>query len=216
MTSKTDSYKVSSLDDVKTSQVENNAAKTIALDHLGVIAARIRSTTLKFQPSQTNGVSKSEASLRPLDEVKRHEIPLLYLLTLSLQIISSLDIEALEKLLSTHQDVTSNLCKRSSEDQAFDVRCIILSESNFHLNILQSARELTAATWGRELAFALKEMNIRIQDPEEQALGSKADVQRTLTFGVRIKQTLRNIWTDPAGDVFDVGLGVPVFNSSTH
>ena len=123
---------------------------------------------------------------------------------------------ALEKLLSTHQDVTSNLCKRSSEDQAFDVRCTHFLEIDFYLNIPQSARELTAATWGRELAFALKEMNVRIQDPEEQALGSKADVQKTLTFGVRIKQTLRNIWTDPAGDVFDVGLVVSVFTSFAH
>jgi cohesin loading factor subunit SCC2 len=39
---------VSSLDDVKTTnQTDNNATKNIALDHLGVIAARIRSSVLK-------------------------------------------------------------------------------------------------------------------------------------------------------------------------
>ncbi|KZP26313.1 hypothetical protein FIBSPDRAFT_1040859 [Athelia psychrophila] len=165
-------FMVSSLDDVKTSQVENNAAKTMALDHLGIIAARMRSTTLKFKSGTAEGVLTPEsASLRPLDEI-----------------LSSLNIEALEKLLSTHQDVTSHLCKRSSEDQAFD-----------------SARELTAATWGRELAAALKDMDIRIQDPEEQALGSKADIQKSFTFGLKIKHTLRNIWTDPSSDIFDVG-----------
>lgn len=73
------------------------------------------------------------------------------------------------------------------------------------LNFPQSARELTAATWGRELAAALKEMDVKIQDPEEQALGSKADMQKYLTFGFKIKETLRNIWTDPSSDVFDVG-----------
>lgn len=77
-----------------------------------------------------------------------------------------------------------------------------------HLNSLQSARELTAATWGRELAAALKDMDIRIQDPEEQALGSKADIQKSLTFGLKLKHTLRNIWTDPSSDIFDVGSAI--------
>ncbi|KAK0464696.1 uncharacterized protein EV420DRAFT_1725943 [Desarmillaria tabescens] len=35
-------FMVAALDDVKTSQADNNAAKTMALDHLGVIAARIQ------------------------------------------------------------------------------------------------------------------------------------------------------------------------------
>jgi cohesin loading factor subunit SCC2 len=53
---------VSSLDDVKFSnQTDNNAAKTIALDHLGVIAARIRSSVLNAKRN------KSER-LQPLDE----------------------------------------------------------------------------------------------------------------------------------------------------
>jgi cohesin loading factor subunit SCC2 len=50
------------LDDVKTTQTDNNAAKTMALDHLGVIAARIRSSMLKFQP----GTGKP---LKPMEEV---------------------------------------------------------------------------------------------------------------------------------------------------
>jgi cohesin loading factor subunit SCC2 len=58
---------VSSLDDVKTSnQAENNAAKTIALDHLGVIAARIRSSTLKFKP---HGDNAQPVVLKSLDDV---------------------------------------------------------------------------------------------------------------------------------------------------
>jgi cohesin loading factor subunit SCC2 len=62
---------VSSLDDVKSSnQAENNAAKTIALDHLGVIAARIRSSTLKFKRADI-ALSINSSSLKPLDEVYR-------------------------------------------------------------------------------------------------------------------------------------------------
>jgi cohesin loading factor subunit SCC2 len=55
------------LDDVKTTnQSDNNAAKNIALDHLGVIAARIRSTTLNMQQ---NVESPQAKHLKPLDEV---------------------------------------------------------------------------------------------------------------------------------------------------
>ena len=56
--------KVSSLDDVRTSQVDSNAAKSIALDHLGVIAARIRSSILNVQ----SDADKYQA-VKPLDEV---------------------------------------------------------------------------------------------------------------------------------------------------
>ena len=59
---------VSSLDDVKTNfQTDSNAAKTIALDHLGVIAARIRTSTLKVQ--QETRETASRKALKPLDEV---------------------------------------------------------------------------------------------------------------------------------------------------
>jgi len=59
---------VSSLDDVKTTnQADNNAAKNIALDHLGVIAARIRSSILKVRPSESES---RHLNLLPLDEVK--------------------------------------------------------------------------------------------------------------------------------------------------
>lgn len=43
-------FKVTSLDDVKTSQqADTNAAKTMALDHLGVIAARLRSSAIRVR-----------------------------------------------------------------------------------------------------------------------------------------------------------------------
>jgi hypothetical protein len=47
-------------------QTDNNAAKTMALDHLGVIAARIRSSMLRAkQGADDDGFT----SLKPLDEV---------------------------------------------------------------------------------------------------------------------------------------------------
>ena len=58
---------VSSLDDVKSSnQAENNAAKTMALDHLGVIAARIRLSMLR---AKQGAGDDGFIGLKPLDEV---------------------------------------------------------------------------------------------------------------------------------------------------
>ena len=74
------------------------------------------------------------------------------------------------------------------------------------VNFFQSARELTAATWGQDLAIVLKQTNILIQDPEEEQRGSKADRQNVYSFGMKIKTALRDIWTDHATDVFDIGL----------
>lgn len=116
---------MSSLDDIKTSsQSENNAAKTIALDHLGVIAARIRSSTLKFKQTEAEGGQpRSGTSLKPMDEVDFYfyliEDQIVY--NICIKVLSTMNVKELDKLLSIHQDVATHLCKRSSEDQAFDV-----------------------------------------------------------------------------------------------
>jgi cohesin loading factor subunit SCC2 len=119
------SFQVSSLDDVKTSnKEENNAAKTIALEHLGVIAARTRSSYLKFRSANINNGRSS--ALKPLDEVGPTMTSPFVLFSdatvgLFYQIVAAADMEALGELLSYHEDVTSHLCKRSSEDQTCDV-----------------------------------------------------------------------------------------------
>lgn len=64
-------FQVGSLDDVKSSsaQADSNAAKQMALDHLGVIAARIRTSSLKVQ----KGAAEAEPiyrGLKSLDEVR--------------------------------------------------------------------------------------------------------------------------------------------------
>lgn len=73
-------FQVSSLDDVKSSnQTDNNAAKTMALDHLGVIAARIRSSMLRaMQGTDDDGF----VSLKPLDEVLSSSLSLFHALIL--------------------------------------------------------------------------------------------------------------------------------------
>ncbi|KAF9488996.1 hypothetical protein BDN71DRAFT_1531854 [Pleurotus eryngii] len=96
-------FMVGSLDDVNSAtQTDTNAAKTIALDHLGVIAARIRSSALKVQNVADNPDPKAKA-LKPLDEI-----------------VADLSQRHLDKLLAVHRDVASHLSKRASEDQAYD------------------------------------------------------------------------------------------------
>ncbi|PPR07277.1 hypothetical protein CVT26_012437 [Gymnopilus dilepis] len=173
-------FMVSSLDDVKSSssqtQTDSNAAKTMALDHLGVIAARIRTSVLKFQKE-----AAGRKVLKPLDEI-----------------VSSVNLKALNRFLDAHQNVAAHLSKRSSEDQAYD-----------------SARELTAATLGYELAAALKQVHGWIESPEgdedlnlNSNLGlslKDKDPKKLQAFGQRLKLALREVWKDGAGDVFDIG-----------
>ncbi|KAL6300065.1 hypothetical protein BKA93DRAFT_803226 [Sparassis latifolia] len=161
-------FMVSSLDDVKTSQTDNNAMKQMALDHLGVIAARLRSSMLKFK--QHVGAS-SHGSLPSLDEL-----------------LSTTDMEQLQKLMSAHQELSSNLCKRSSEDQAFD-----------------SARELTAVIWGQELALALQQCGSMLGDSGEDEIDPKADRSKLLPFALKVKNALRDVWEGSVSDVFDSG-----------
>ena len=108
---------VSSLDDVKSAQNDNNAVKTLALDHLGVIAAHLRTSMLKFKRDSDDAV------LSPLDEVRSNSAICRGSAWSDIvaQIVSSLDAGKLQQLVAAHQDLQSHLCKRSSEDQAFDV-----------------------------------------------------------------------------------------------
>lgn len=57
---------ISALDDVKAAaNVETNGAKSMALDHLGVIGAQLRTTVLKQRQ-----VGEGEDPLLSLDEVR--------------------------------------------------------------------------------------------------------------------------------------------------
>lgn len=61
--------KVASLDDVRSSSAnDNNAAKSMALDHLGLIAARLKACALKFFTTEDRPAGQS--SLLPLEEVR--------------------------------------------------------------------------------------------------------------------------------------------------
>ncbi|EIN12396.1 hypothetical protein PUNSTDRAFT_118258 [Punctularia strigosozonata HHB-11173 SS5] len=163
-------FMVTSLSDVKSiSQTENNAAKAISLDHLGVIASRIRASVLKHR----SGVKTEEEDHHPLSPMD--------------EIASSRNSKLFAELADAHQAVVSHLCKRSSEDQA-----------------CESARELIAAIWGQELAQALKQLDKVIGD-EMDDIGPLTDRTKDIAFGAKLKATLRDVWKDPAMDVFDVG-----------
>jgi cohesin loading factor subunit SCC2 len=112
--------------------------------------------------------------------------------------------------LDAHRDVASHLSKRSSEDQAYDVSVCRGYKLFFHAHILfpQSARELTAAMLGQELAAALKQIHGSIDNPDEDEDLNIKDKSITLTFGQRLKTALREVWKDSASDVFDIGYAI--------
>ncbi|KAG6849921.1 hypothetical protein H0H93_003632 [Arthromyces matolae] len=178
-------FMVSSLDDVKTTQTDN-AAKTIALDHLGIIAARIRSSMLKVQKRETGSPIKYKG-LKPLDDI-----------------MSSASLKQLNGLLEAHKDIAAHLCKRSSEDQACDVGVLLQTWVYILSMMLQSARELTAATLGQELATALSQVNAWMDPNCDDELNLK-DHTKLEHFGQKVKSALRSVWKEPATDVFDIG-----------
>ena len=74
-----------------------------------------------------------------------------------------------------------------------------------HMSFPQSARELTAAMLGQELAAALKEIHRSIENPDENEHLNIRDDSKTLAFGQRLKTALREVWKDSASDVFNIG-----------
>lgn len=70
---------------------------------------------------------------------------------------------------------------------------------------LQSARELTAAMLGQELAAGLKQIHRSIDNPDEDEDLNIKDGSIILAFGQRLKTALREVWKDSASDVFDIG-----------
>jgi cohesin loading factor subunit SCC2 len=64
---------------------------------------------------------------------------------------------------------------------------------------------LTAALLGQELSNALKRVNISLEHPDNDEELNLKDSNKLLAFGQRLKAALRDVWKDPATDVFDVG-----------
>ncbi|KAH8114301.1 hypothetical protein DFH11DRAFT_1508962 [Phellopilus nigrolimitatus] len=162
-------YMITSLDDVKSSNNENNASKAMALDHLGVIACRLRANLMKWGKTGAEEITSPGLSLRSVDEV-----------------LPTADGQGLNKLISVHQEVSSHLSKRSSEDQAYE-----------------SARELNAVMWGQELANALNQLNETVSNIDDEFPGAYVSKNKILTFGGKIKSALRDVWKDAPTDVFD-------------
>ena len=59
--------------------------------------------------------------------------------------------------------------------------------------------------FGQELALALQQVNIRLSQTGEVTCDQRVDRRDVLLFGSKIKKALRDIWKDPAVDVFNVG-----------
>ncbi|KAJ4482460.1 hypothetical protein J3R30DRAFT_3699992 [Lentinula aciculospora] len=182
---------------------DNGVGKSMALDHLGVIAARVRSLVLKVQAQERN--EKKTSTLLPLgggggaSAATKAKKPLRNLN----QIVDQLDCKELDRYLDAHWDVSAHLCKRATEDQAYD-----------------SAQELYAATLGQDLATALQKVAQWIEgdsaqrphgkthdenDNDNRNQASSKDIPKLKAFGEKLKPALREVWKDRSVDVFDIG-----------
>ncbi|KAJ7644375.1 hypothetical protein FB45DRAFT_897682 [Roridomyces roridus] len=204
-------FMLSSLDDVKTSQTDSNAAKTMALDHLGVIAARIRSSMLKFQPGTGDSVPKKP--LKPLDEI-----------------VHKLDSKRLDRLLENHQEVAAHLIKRSSEDQAYHSArelaaanlgqelAVALERLNISLSHPDEDEELNICDTGNLLPFAQKVKKAMQNVWKDQTrdvfdIGSQEEAARVDRVAEEIGtiQTLRNSFQPILGAILGALDAPPIF-----
>lgn len=170
----------------------------MALDHLGVIAARLRTNALRHQSQDTQNV------LQSLEEVRKThpgEGPL----TNYCQVASVLDVKALDHLIHIHQEVSNYLFKRATEDQAYTVCRHLVRSSVVLMTPVQSARELSSVIWGQELAVALKHAANLIEDEGDED-DSKVD-KKARAFGTRLKEAMSDIWKSSEVDVFEASGG---------
>lgn len=71
--------------------------------------------------------------------------------------------------------------------------------------LVQSARELTAATWGHDLARALTRCDSIIEKISAEGSDSSAEYEQTRKLATRLKMSMQDVWKEAATDVFDVG-----------
>lgn len=91
----------------------------MALDHLGVVASRLRSISLKFS-SRSLAERSEERVLKSMEEVS-HPFSFGRNLLIASKIYSNLNVSELDMRVSAHQELFSFLCKHSAEDQSYDV-----------------------------------------------------------------------------------------------
>ncbi|KZS93617.1 hypothetical protein SISNIDRAFT_454038 [Sistotremastrum niveocremeum HHB9708] len=96
-------FMISCLDDNKAT-ADANALKSLALDHLGVITAKLRSSLVKAkQASRESNVPTLSPVTKTWDEV-----------------LSEGNIEPLKLFAHEHQEIILHLAKRTSEDQIYE------------------------------------------------------------------------------------------------
>ncbi|KAJ3735912.1 protein rad9 [Lentinula guzmanii] len=180
---------------------DNNIGKSMALDHLGAIATRVRTIVTKVHALDKGSQQTSTAlSTRGGEGASTKTKPLK---TLN-QIVEQLDCTELERYLDAHWDVAAHLCKRAAEDQAYD-----------------SAQELNAAALGQDLAAALqkvvqwiedesinrghREATDDVHDYKSQTRALTEDHPKIKVFGEKLKYALKEVWKERGIDLFDIG-----------
>ncbi|KZP01340.1 hypothetical protein CALVIDRAFT_492971 [Calocera viscosa TUFC12733] len=101
---------MASLEDIKTTA--DNATKQMALDHLGTIAAHLRSVSLKARPGDPSGKPK----YRSLEEI-----------------VGSCSLNRFKNVWTAHLEISSYLAKRAAEDHSEDQAYLMAREFSIAL-----------------------------------------------------------------------------------
>ena len=80
---------------------------------------------------------------------------------------------------------------------------LFLRQVNTILKVPQSARELTAASWARDLALTLPRCESLLARLAEE--GNNTELKTMQSIGNKMKGAMRSVWKGAANDVFDVG-----------
>ena len=80
------------------------------------------------------------------------------------------------------------------------IECLLLHL----LRTTQSARELTAATWGQRIAIVMREQQVLQSENAEKEISAEGQGAAKVMLPI-LKDALQDVWTDGPTDVFDVG-----------
>jgi hypothetical protein len=131
--------------------------------------------------------------------------PLAFNSLTSVQSLNKLDTEQVGKLISVRQEIAAYLSKKSADDPSYAVSTPVLQRyiKAMHRTSrrLQSAQELTGATWGYELSAAISACESKLDEAGENG----ANRSTLINILSRLKGAMLDNWRNATVDVFTVG-----------
>ncbi|KAF5376813.1 hypothetical protein D9757_008902 [Collybiopsis confluens] len=179
---------------------DSSASKSIALDHIGVIAARVRSLMVKVHAKEQNEMDGSLRQTSSENVATKGRSKALKPLT---QILERLDIKELDRYLNAHwdsaqelsaailgQDLAAALQKVSEWVEDRDSQPV---QQNSAVDADLSENDSDERTKGKQRS--------RKKNDED----GRRNPTRLRAFSEQLKNALREVWKERSTDLFDIG-----------